>query len=125
MIGRYRIVRGKRPADDPLPQGERQDTRKHTRHFLRPGAELVARFLSEPDEQGFKVFRAGYLRLLEERFRTDRASFDALHDLAQRTDVFIGCNCPTTKQPDVSHCHTYLALGFLAKHYPQLKVQWP
>jgi hypothetical protein len=125
MIGRYRIVRGKRPPDDPLPDGERQDTRKHTRHVLRPSAELVARFLSRPDTEGFKAFRIGYLALLDERFHADRTPFDALRDLALRTDLFIGCNCPTTKQPDVSHCHTYLALGFLAKHYPQLKVQWP
>jgi len=125
MIGRYRIVRGKRPADDPLPDGERQDTRKHTRHILRPSAELVALFLSQPDAAGFKAFRAGYLALLDARFRADRTPFDALRDLALRTDVFIGCNCPTTKQSDVTHCHTYLALGFLSKHYPQLKVQWP
>jgi hypothetical protein len=125
MIGRYRIVRGKRPAGDPLPDGERQDTRKHTRHILRPSAELVASFLGQPDAEGFKAFRLGYLSLLDERFRADRAPFDALRDLALGTDVFIGCNCPTTKQPDVTHCHTYLALGFLAKHYPQLKVQWP
>ena len=125
MIGRYRIVRGKRPADDPLPDGERQDTRKHTRHILRPSAELVALFLSQPDAAGFNTFRAGYLALLDARFRADRTPFDALRDLALRTDVFIGCNCPTTKQSDVTHCHTYLALGFLSKHYPQLKVQWP
>jgi hypothetical protein len=125
MIGRYRIVRGKRPADDPLPDGERQDTRKHTRHILRPSAELVARFLGQPDAEGFTAFRAGYLQLLGERFRADREPFDALCERALRRDVFIGCNCPTTKQPDVTHCHTYLALGFLAKHYPQLKVQWP
>lgn len=125
MIGRYRIVRGARPADDPLPQGLRQDTRKHTRHVLRPSAELVARFLGQPSEAGFAAFRAGYLHLLEERFRGDRAAFDALRDQASGSDVFLGCNCPTTKQPDVRRCHTYLALGFLAQHYPELKVQWP
>ena len=125
MIGRYRIVRGKRPSDDPLPEGERQDTRKHTRHILRPSAELVARFLGQPDAAGFKAFQAGYLHLLAERWRDQRAAFDALRDLGLRTDVFIGCNCPTTKQPDVTHCHTYLALSFLAKHYPELKIQWP
>jgi uncharacterized protein YeaO (DUF488 family) len=125
VIGRYRIVRGARPVEDPLPEGLRQDTRKHTRHILRPSAELVARFLRQPSEQGFAAFRAGYLRLLEQRFQSDRAAFDALRDQARSNDVFLGCNCPTAKQPHVRHCHTYLALGFLAEHYPELKVRWP
>jgi hypothetical protein len=125
MIGRYRIVRGARPVTDPLPAGVRQDTRKHTRHILRPSAELVARFLQEPSEAGFAAFRAGYLRLLAERFREDRAPFDALRDRASSADVFLGCNCPTEKQPDVRRCHTYLALGFLAERYPELQVSWP
>jgi len=125
MIGRYRIVRGVRPADDPLPEGLRQDTRKHTRHILRPSPELVAHFLAQPSAASFAAFRAGYLRLLEQRFRSERAAFDALRDQAQGSDVFLGCNCPTAKQPDVRHCHTYLALGFLAEHYPELKVRWP
>lgn len=125
MIGRYRIVRGVRSADDPLPQGLRQDTRKHTRHILRPSAELVTRFLLLSSAAGFAAFRAGYLRLLEERFRQDSKAFDALCDLARRSDVFLGCNCPTAKQPDVHRCHTYLALGFLAERYPALEVRWP
>ncbi|MEO8181185.1 MAG: hypothetical protein ABI895_20295 [Deltaproteobacteria bacterium] len=125
MIGRYRIVRGARSADEPLPDGQRQDTRKHTRHILRPSAELVARFLAQPSEPAFAAFRAGYLRLLEERFRQDRGPFDALRDAARSTDVFLGCNCPTAKQPDVRRCHTYLALGFLAQRYPELQVRWP
>ena len=125
MLGRYRIVRGARSAEDPLPAGQRQDTRKHTRHILRPSAELVQRFLQQPSESGFAAFRAGYLRLLEERFRQDRTPFDALCGLALENDVFLGCNCPTAKQPDVRHCHTYLALGFLAERYPELKLRWP
>jgi hypothetical protein len=125
MISRYRIVRGARPADDPLPDGLRQDTRKHTRHVLRPSAELVARFLQKPSDAGFAAFRAGYLRLLQERFRGERAAFDELREQARTSHVFLGCNCPTAKQPDVRRCHTYLALGFLAERYPDLEVQWP
>jgi len=125
MIGRYRIVRGARPANEPLPECQRQDTRKHTRHILRPSAELVARFLQQPSEEGFAAFRAGYLRLLEERFLRNRTPFDALYDVARRVDVCLGCNCPTGRQPDVRRCHTYLALGFLAERYPELKVSWP
>jgi hypothetical protein len=125
MISRYRIVRGARPANDPLPDGLRQDTRKHTRHVLRPSAELVARFLQEPSDAAFAAFRAGYLRLLQERFHSERAAFDELREQARSSDVFLGCNCPTAKQPDVRRCHTYLALGFLAERYPDLEVHWP
>ena len=125
MLGRYRIVRGARPAEEPLPDGQRQDTRKHTRHILRPSAELVQRFLQQPSESGFAAFRAGYLQLLEERFRQDRTPFDALCEVALASDVFLGCNCPTAKQPEVRRCHTYLALGFLAERYPELEVRWP
>jgi hypothetical protein len=125
MLARYRIVRGARPADDPLPDGVRQDTRKHTRHVLRPSAELVTELLREPSEAAFARFRGGYLHLLGERFRSERAAFDALRELALRADVFIGCNCPTGKQPDVRRCHTVLALGFLSERYPDLEIRWP
>ena len=39
MLARYTMERGK-PASE-LPSGVRQDTRRHTRHFLRPTKELV------------------------------------------------------------------------------------
>jgi hypothetical protein len=125
MIGRYRIVRGLRSAGDPLPEGQRQDTRKHTRHILRPSAALVSHFLQQPSDSGFALFRAGYLGLLEERFRLDRTPFDILCEAAHSSELFLGCNCPTAKQPDVRRCHTYLALGFLAERYPELPVRWP
>lgn len=125
MLARYRIVRGARPADDPLPAGVRQDTRKHTRHVLRPEAEQVARLLADPSEASFERFRAAYLAALERRYRQDRKPFDALCELARTADVFIGCNCPTRQQPDVRRCHTYLALSFLSERYPELDVQLP
>lgn len=125
MLGRYRIVRGVRPADDPLPVGVRQDTRKHTRHVLRPDAEQVQRLLADPSVPTFERFRGAYLALLEARFRHDRRPFDALCELARSSDVFLGCNCPTRQQPDVRRCHTFLALGFLRERYPDLKVQFP
>ena len=125
MLGRYRIVRGVRPADDPLPVGVRQDTRKHTRHILRPETEQVKRLLADASEAAFQRFRAAYLRLLEQRFEQDRTPFDVLSNLARSTDVFLGCNCPTKQQPDLRHCHTYLALGFMRERYPDLVVQFP
>ena len=125
MLARYRIVRGKRPPDDPLPDGERQDTRKHTKHCLRPDENAVFRFLASPSEAAWKTFRSDYLGLLASRFKEDREPFDALADLARETDVYIGCNCPTTKNPDVQRCHTVLALAFMQQRYSDLKIVLP
>jgi hypothetical protein len=125
VLARYRIVRGARPPGEPLPKGIRQDTRKHTRHLLRPETEQVRRLLADPSEQAFRHFRDAYLELLEKRFRDDRAPFDALSELARSSDVFLGCNCPTRQQPEVRRCHTYLALGFFHERYPDLVVRFP
>jgi hypothetical protein len=125
MLARYRIVRGVRPADDPLPEGIRQDTRKHTRHFLRPAPELVAALLDDASEASFQRFRRGYLRLLEQRFAREPERFDALAELARRHDVYIGCNCPSARQPNVKRCHTTLALGFFHERYPDLPIRIP
>jgi hypothetical protein len=120
VIGRYRIVRGRRLPDDPLPDGVRQDTRKHTRHVLRPAPEAVESFLRAPGETGFARFRQRYLELLRGRAERDAAAFDALARLGRDGDLFLGCNCPTRRQPDVKRCHTWLALEFLAHRYPDL-----
>lgn len=125
MLGRYQIIRGKRPADRPLPEGMRIDVRKHTKHFLRPDPALVAAVLEDPSAKSFQRFRTAYRSLLAERFRSDRAAFDELVELARRGPVYLGCNCPTKKQPEVIRCHTVLALEFLAKKYPDLEVQLP
>jgi hypothetical protein len=125
MIARYRIVRGRRPPEDPLPDGVRQDTRKHTRHVLRPEAAAVRRLLASPSEAAFRDFRASYLATIERRFASDRAPFDELAELGRQRDVYLGCNCPTRTQPDVARCHTVLALEFLAGHYPDLHVVRP
>lgn len=125
MLGRYRIVRGRRPPDDPLPEGVRQDTRKHTRHVLRPEPDAVASYLDEPTDEAWERFAADYRALLEERFEADRRPFDDLARKAEETDVWLGCNCPTARNPDVRRCHTVLALRFLAERYPGLEVEWP
>ncbi len=125
MLSRYSIVRGKQPAHQPLPRGVRQDTRKHTRHVLRPSPELVARFLKDPSTRGFSEFRARYLELLEARWVSERQRFDELVQLARERDVLLGCNCPTRHQPDVRRCHTWLALEFLKQAYPDLRVVFP
>jgi hypothetical protein len=125
MLARYRIVRGARTAGDPLPDGIRQDTRKHTRHLLRPAPELVQALLDDPSEASFRAFRRGYLQLLQQRFALEPERFDALAELARTHDVYIGCNCPSARQPDVKRCHTTLALGFFHEHYPDLRIQTP
>ncbi len=125
MLGRYRIVRGKREADDPLPDGTRVDTRKHTRHCLRPTSELVEVALSINSPAGWAAFKGEYLQLLEQRWTSDRTPFDALADAARAERVSIGCNCPTKKQPDVERCHTVLALQFMKEKFPDLNVRFP
>ena len=122
MLARYRIVRGKRPPGEPLPNGTRYDTRKHTRHVLRPTEAMVEQFLADPSEQGFRRFRRAYLEELGRRFTQQREAFDALADEARREAVYLGCNCPTARQPEVQHCHTWLALEFFARNYPELEV---
>lgn len=121
-LGRYRIVRGKRPADDPLPEGLRQDTRKHTRHCCRPEAEQVAAYLAAPGDAAWGAFAAGYRALLEARFAEDPTPFRAIARAARDEAVWLGCNCPTRKNPDVRRCHTALALSFFAARFPDLEI---
>jgi hypothetical protein len=125
VLGRYRIVRGKRDPGDPLPDGERIDTRKHTRHFLRPETATVMALIAEPSAANFHRFARAYEATIARRFAADRRPFDALAARAQEGDVFLGCNCPTAWNPDVRRCHTTLALGFMKKKYPGLKVKLP
>ena len=125
MLARYQIVRGKRPPDDPLPSGRRIDTRKHTQHCLRPEAAQVEALFDDLSAANFTRFAEAYRATLEARFARDRAPFDALARAAQHEDVYLGCSCPTQKNPDVQRCHTVLALRFMRKHYPKLEVILP
>lgn len=125
MLARYQIVRGKRPPDDPLPDGDRIDIRKHTHHVLSPAPEDVLRYLADPSDEAFERYAREYRALLESRFEADRSAFDALAARARTTDVYLGCNCPTKKNPDVERCHTVLALRFMNEKYPKLKVVLP
>lgn len=123
MLARYTMERGK-PASQ-LPAGLRQDTRKHTRHCLRPTKELVEAYLGNPTPGAWDRFAAGYRKLLDDRFRNDRSPFDAIAAAAREQPVHIGCSCPTARNPDVNHCHTVLALHFMAEKYPGLDVRFP
>lgn len=124
MLARYSIVRGA-PAST-LPRGVRQDTRKHTKHVLRPLPEMVDAVLGHADDDAaWRAFAKEYRALLGARFRDDRAAFDAIAARARTEDVYLGCSCPTAKNPDVRRCHTVLALAFMKERYPELDVRMP
>ena len=122
MLSRYTIYR-RRPRDaEPLPEGIRKDTRYATQHVLRPTKEIVQSYLDNPTDATWRQFRKAFLALLEKRFRVERVPFDELADLAAENDVYLGCSCPTKKNPIVGRCHTYLALEFMQQKFPQLDV---
>ena len=79
-------------------------------------------FLGEV-ETGWPDFRAAYLALLKSRFAEDPRPFQQLARDASAGDVHLGCNCPTKRQPQVLHCHTTLALAFMAEQFRGLEVQ--
>ena len=125
MLSRYTMYR-KRPKDaGPLPDGIRKDTRYRTKHILRPTKDIVEAYLDNPTDAAWRVFKREYQALLNERFRHDRTPFDELAELAQNSDVFLGCNCPTKQNPIPGRCHTYLALAFMQNEYPTLDVVIP
>lgn len=86
---------------------------------------MVEAYLAAPSDSTFLVFRASYLDLLHARWKDDRSAFDRLANLADDQDVFLGCSCPTKKNPDVHHCHTWMALQFMAQKFPELEVIFP
>ena len=125
MLQRYKMYRGTRPADDPLPVGYRMDTRRHTKHCLRPPKELVDAYLADPTKASWAHFARTYRSVLTERLKQDPTPFEELAELATNQDVSIGCSCPTKQNPDVRHCHTVLALEFMKKSFPELRVMMP
>ena len=125
MLARYKIYRGTRPPGEPLPNGVRQDTRKHTKHCLRPPEDIVTDYLANPTPSAWIRLEAEYLRILKRRYDENAQPFDELARLATADDVFIGCSCPTKKNPDMNRCHTNLALQFMKERYPDLRVEFP
>jgi len=125
VLSRYTRYRGRAANANPLPDGMRRDTRRHTKHILRPTYELVDAYVVKPTDAAWGRFRRGYLALLEARFQKDRAPFDELAEQATSANVFLGCSCPTKKNPIHGRCHTFLALEFMKKKYPGLTVIIP
>jgi hypothetical protein len=119
------MIRGPRPPDDPLPDGIRVDIRKHTRHVLAPKPEMVERCLSAPNEDAWQRFKAEYLALIEQRFAEDPTPFVDLANQATSANIFLGCSCPTAKNPEVNRCHTTLALQFMRWGFAGLDVRMP
>lgn len=125
MLARYKIYRGKLPDGVKLPVGIRQDIRKHTRHCLRSTQESVAKYLTDPTERTWKEFAASYLSTVQQRWQDDSQPFDELAELATHNDVYLGCSCPTEKNPEVAHCHTVLALQFMSSKYAEIEIRYP
>ncbi|RCS54802.1 hypothetical protein DTL42_06680 [Bremerella cremea] len=125
MLSRYTIYRRRPAGVPPLPDGIRQDTRFRTKHILRPNSTIVDAYLNDPNDVSFAKFRESYLKLLAQRFESEQTAFDDLAELAMEHDVYLGCNCPTQKNPNVRHCHTWLALEFMSQKYPNLPIQFP
>lgn len=108
-----------------MPEGIRQDSRWRTRHILRPTKEMVETYLDDLSDAGWEEFRSSYWDLIESRYQQDPEAFENLAKLASENDVFIGCSCPTQKNPDVRRCHTFPALEFMKKKFHDLKVVFP
>lgn len=127
MLARYTIYYPRpRPSNDPLPDGIRKDTRKHRKkQCLAPTPEMVEEYLGQPTSAAWKRYEKKYMKLLRQRYRVRRESFDEIANLARDNDVHLGCSCPTIKNPDVYRCHTVLALRFMKQKYPRLKVKFP
>ena len=125
MLARYTIYRRRPKNAGPLPDGIRQDSRWRTKHILRPTQEIVEAFLENPTDKAWGKTSDAYRALLMARYRKDRESFEALAKLATVNDVFIGCSCPTKKNPDARRCHTWLALEFMRQTFPALDVVMP
>lgn len=82
-------------------------------------------FLADPSEASWRTFEDSYLALLSRRYADNSVAFEQLATLASEHDVFVGCSCPTKKNPNLRRCHTYLALAFMKTKFPALEVVFP
>jgi hypothetical protein len=86
---------------------------------------MVTEFLSGSVADPWQIFKHRYLTLIRRRFQEDRTLFDTLAADAMCSNVYLGCSCPTQRNPDVRQCHTYPALEFMGQSYPDLLVVFP
>ncbi|MBK7092877.1 MAG: hypothetical protein IPH59_14355 [bacterium] len=127
MLARYQIPPRfhKIPPGDPALKGTRLDTRKNHNYVFCPTPEMVEAYFNDMTPKGWKLFTKNYRRLLQERFETRREEFDKWATVAAESDLFLGCSCPTERNPNLEQCHTWLALEFMQKKYPKLKIEFP
>jgi len=105
------------PPHVPLPNGIIHRATKNTNHCLAPTDEIVQKYLMNPTQENWSIYETKYFDLLELRFKNRRKEFDELAKLATENDVYIGCFCPTKKNPDVYRCHTVLAIMDWLKYF--------
>jgi len=86
---------------------------------------MVERVLADGSAAAWRDFKDRYAALLKSRFDRDRAPFDELAESAKTGDVFLGCSCPSSANPDVARCHTVLALRFMGRKYRSLQIVLP
>ena len=79
-------------------------------------------YLADPTDEAWDRYVEQYLAIIEERYAEDPSEIEELAELARTNDVYLGCSCPTTKNPDVRQCHTVLALRFMKEKFPDLEV---
>src|SRR5262245_7898554 len=100
MLGRYKHQRYV-----PKPKGHWILTQWKNKTCVSPTEDLVNEYLNKVSDAAWEKYERTYLRILEERFSTDRQPFDELARLAREGDVHIGCSCPTKENPTHQHCH--------------------
>jgi hypothetical protein len=83
---------------------------------------MVEEYLRDPSDSGWHKFAEDYGELVESRFAEDRKPFDELAQLGLNDNVFLGCSCPTKKNPDSQRCHTALALDFMLDKYRDMEI---
>jgi len=121
VLARYQIVRGKRPEGNPLPEGVRVDIRKHTKHFLRPTRQRRG-VPERPGRRAFRQFSARYDPTCRPVSPKNGARSTPCGTGRKRRRL-PRMHCPTRTNPEVTRCHTVLALGFMKRKYPRLPIR--
>lgn len=123
MLSRFQIKRG---VNYPrVPGALFKDTRKHVKaHVLAPTKDMVTRYLSQPTLDTWQWFQREYLLELQKRADERPEEFEELRRLAQTGDYYLGCSCPTPRNPLPCRCHTIVALEFMKERYPDLNVEF-
>jgi len=85
---------------------------------------MVKQYLANPTDKEWERYKKKYLIILRNSWEIHRHEFDELAENARQGDYFLGCNCPTTTNPNLYHCHNALALQFMKRKYPDLGIDY-